>query len=298
VDYRSRVDTNLIENVRRFNRTVTARVGALNDRFLGRGHPLGHARVLWELGDGAMTTADLAARTSLEADDLLRFLRALEEEGLIERDGVDSARLSEAGRAERQELDRRSHDLGASLLDPLSDRQRERLVAAMAEVERLMLASMVEIAPADATSADARWCIDQYFAELDVRFEAGFDPSISISADAAELTPPAGLLLLARLRGRPIGCGALKLPPGAPAQIKRMWMAREARGLGLGRRMLAELERRAAALGVELIQLETNHNVSEAIALYRSAGYRQVPAFSDDPYADHWFEKRLEPTGD
>jgi len=99
--------------------------------------------------------------------------------------------------------------------------------------------------------------------------------------------------MIARLRGRPVGCGALKFHGRAPAELKRMWVSRDARGLGLGRRLLAELERHAIASGVKVVRLETNRTLKEAIALYRSSGYREVPRFNDEPYAHHWFEKRL-----
>jgi ribosomal protein S18 acetylase RimI-like enzyme len=98
---------------------------------------------------------------------------------------------------------------------------------------------------------------------------------------------------VARARRRPLGCGALKFHGGEPAELKRMWVAEEARGLGVGRRLLRELERRAAAAGASSIRLETNAALTEAISLYRSAGYREVPAFNDEPYAHHWFEKQL-----
>lgn len=133
----------------------------------------------------------------------------------------------------------------------------------------------------------------QYFAELGRRFEAGFDPAASISASARELTPPAGAFLIARLRGQSVGCGALKLQPDAPAELKRMWVAPEARGLGLARRLLGELERYARVAGAEVLRLETNRALSEATALYRSSGYREVEAFNAEPYAHHWFEKHL-----
>lgn len=161
------------------------------------------------------------------------------------------------------------------------------------EVERLLQASMVQFAIEAPTTPDARWCFDEYFAELNARFDAGFDPALSISADADELTPPAGALLIARLRGRPVGCGALKLHGDAPAELKRMWIAPAARGLALGRRLLQELERYAREAGVTVLRLETNHALTEAIALYRRSGYVEVDAFNDEPYAHHWFEKRL-----
>src|SRR4029077_20933598 len=118
-------------------------------------------------------------------------------------------------------------------------------------------------------------------------------PALSISAAREELRPPAGLFLVASLRGEPVGCGALKFHDGEPAELKRMWVADSVRGLGIGRRMLGELERRSAAGGARKVRLETNNALDEAIALYRSSGYREVEAFNSEPYADHWFEKHL-----
>jgi GNAT superfamily N-acetyltransferase len=166
-------------------------------------------------------------------------------------------------------------------------------VAAMAEVERLLIASMVKIVVADPTSPDARWCIEQYFAELGERFDAGFDPTLGISAHAHELTPPGGLLLVAYLREEPIGCGAIKFHENAPGEIKRMWVAPRARGLGLGRRLLLNLEQCARDAGVTILHLETNRTLIEAVEMYRHSRYQEVEAFNDEPYAHHWFEKRL-----
>lgn len=152
---------------------------------------------------------------------------------------------------------------------------------------------MVEIAPIDPAHPHARYCLHEYFAELDRRFAKGFDPSRSIPADDEEMRRPAGVFLVATLRGDPIGCGALKFHPGEPADLKRMWVAKSARGLGLGRRLLNELESRATASGVRAVRLETNGSLVEAIGLYRSAGYEEVPAFNAEPYAHLWFEKKL-----
>ena len=165
----------------------------------------------------------------------------------------------------------------------------------METVARLLTAGLVEIAVEDPTTEAAQRCIGAYFAELDSRFDAGFDPALSITADASELIEPAGLLLLGRLRGEPIGCGALKFHGRAPVEIKRMWVAPSARGLGVGRRILAELEAHARRRRVKVVRLETNRSLDEAISLYRSAGYDEVDAFNDEPYAHHWFEKRLSP---
>jgi DNA-binding MarR family transcriptional regulator/GNAT superfamily N-acetyltransferase len=290
------MDAAAVAQVRRFNRIVTQRVGALDDRFLARDRPLGAARVLWEIGEDGCEVRVLRERLELDSGYLSRLLRRLEAAGLVvveqgERDRrVRVARLSPAGRAERAVLERRSDELAISLLQPLGEAQRTRLVEAMAEVERLLTATIVRIAPVDPAHPHARHCMHAFAEEVDRRFERGFDPARSSSATDAELRPPAGLVLVATLHSEPVGCGALKFHPGEPTLLKRMWVAERARGLGLGRRLLAELEARAAA---DVIRLETNRVLTEAIALYRSSGYVEVDPFSDEPYAHHWFEKRL-----
>jgi len=206
---------------------------------------------------------------------------------------VRTVSLTAAGRRERQQMDERSDALALSLLEPLGESQRSRLVAAMAEVESLLTAGLVDFEEVDPSHADAAFCLGEYFAELESRFEEGFDASRSTAPTAEEFRRPTGLFLVARLRGEPIGCGALKLTAGRPPEIKRMWVARSVRGLGVGRRLLAEIERRAAADGAQTIRLETNKALTEAIGLYRSQGYIEVAAFNDEHYAHHWFEKRL-----
>ena len=260
---------------------------------------MGESRVLWEIGHEDTEVRSLRTRLGLDSGYASRVLRALERERLIritagDRDRrVRFIRLTDAGRKERRELDRRAADVAQSVLAPLTDRQRARLVAAMTEVERLLRASMVSLGVEDASTIDAQWSIEQYFAELNARFDSGFNPSLSISASAEELTPPAGLFVVARLRGRPVGCGALKFHGDGPAELKRMWLAREIRGLGVGRRLLTELEAQAATAGVRMIRLETNRSLTEAIQLYRESGYREVERFNDEPYADYFFEKHL-----
>ena len=294
------MDEGLVGLVRSFNRTVTQRIGALDDAFLARGRPLGQARLLWEIGPGGARVRDLRTRLDLDSGYLSRLLRSLEDDGLVtigpsRADGrVRVARLTSAGRAERAEYDRRSDDAAAAILGPLTSTQRARLAAAMAEVERLLTASAVRISALGSRHRDARACLAAYFAELGERFDAGFDPALSIPADDNELTPPAGCFLVATLHGEPVGCGGLKLHGDAPAELKRMWVAPQARGLGLGRRILRELEAAAAAAGARAVRLETNRSLHEAISLYRTSGYTEVPAFNDERYAHHWFEKDLD----
>jgi DNA-binding MarR family transcriptional regulator/GNAT superfamily N-acetyltransferase len=289
----------LVDQVRSFNRVVTQRVGALHDQYLGRDRPLGQDRLLWEIGTEGCEVRALRSRLGLDAGHLSRLLRALEDAGLVltapsPADGrIRVARLTSRGASERAMLDRRSDELAESILAPLDAGQRDELVAAMKTVRRLLTTAAIEIRRVDPDGADARSCVRAYFAELDRRSDFGFDASTGISAEPHELTPPAGRFLVAYLRGEPVGCGAVKHHPGQPSEIKRMWVAESARGLGIARRLLAELEADAVANGATAARLETNKALVEAIALYWSAGYVEVPAWGDEPFAHHWFEKRL-----
>ncbi len=293
------MDHAMISQVRTFNRRVTERVGALDDHFLSRDLPLGEARLLWEIGDDACDVRSLRTRLDLDSGYVSRLLRSLEAAGLVTVEALESdrrvrvARLTRAGRTERAVLDQRSDELAASLLEPLDERQRLRLVDAMAEVERLLTAAAVQLAPLDPTHPHAEHCLREYLAELDQRFRSGFDPARSHLARAEQLRPPSGVLLVATLASEPVGCGGLRLDADGVAEIKRMWVVKTARGLGLGRRLLTGLETYAASHDVRVLRLETNGTLSEAVSLYRSSGYVEVAPFNDEAYAEHWFEKRL-----
>ena len=293
------MDAASIAQIRRFNRTVAEGIGTLTDHFLGRGRPYGESRMLWEIGTTGADIRELRDRLGLDSGYVSRLLRSLQRQRLVRvrvsatDRRVRRAELTDAGRRERKVLDARSDALAHRMLEPLTERQRAAFLDAVAQVERLLQPSLVRFAIERPTSADARWCWQLYFAELDERFQNGFDPDEALPVDVHEVTPPGGALIIARLHGRPIGSGSVKTPRGAPAYLKRMWVAREARGLGVGRRLLAELEEYAHSTGATTIHLETNGTLTEAIALYRASGYVEVPAFNAEPYAHHWFEKRL-----
>ncbi len=288
-----------IAQVRRFNRLVTQRAGAMDDHFLGRGRPLGASRVLFEIGPRGADLRDLRVRLGLDSGYLSRLVQSLAAEGLVtvrsapDDERVRRAELTPAGLAEVEEMNRRSDRAAEAILAPLTESQRERLVSAMAEVHRLLQAAAARIERVDPASPAARWCVAQYFAELAERFEGGFDPGQSIPAEDDELRPPRGAFLVASADGEPLACGAVKAIGPGVGSLKRMWVAGSMRGLGFGRRMLAALEAEARGLGLTTIRLETNRALGEAIRLYRSAGYVEVAPFNSDPYADHWFEKRL-----
>ncbi|GAA2036116.1 helix-turn-helix domain-containing GNAT family N-acetyltransferase [Agromyces tropicus] len=291
-----------IARVRSFNRTVTERIGALDDGYLARGRPLGQSRLLWEIGssgDGGAELRELRDRLDLDSGYLSRQLRALEGDGLVRVEpSPDDSRvrvvsLTERGTAECGELDRLSDDLVGGILDPLTERQRTRLLDAMDEVRRLMTASAVEVRIVDPAEPAARTSIAAYFAELAERFDVGFDPGRTRQATDPEFTAPNGAFLVAFLHGTAVGCVGLKLHGDDPAEIKRLWVSRDVRGLGLGGRLLREVEAVASRLGVGVVRLDTNRSLTEAIAMYRSHGYDEIPDFNGEPYADFWFEKRL-----
>ena len=284
--------------VRSFNRTVTQQIGALAGGFLGRARSLGACRVLFEIGEEGIEIRQLRARLALDSGYTSRLLRQLEAERLIRtkpsaRDTrVRFVTLTTAGRKELAVLNRLSDQAAASLLDPLPEPQRAALLAAMGTVERLLLSGAVHLAVENPDSPAARYCLARYFDELRARFEAGFDPARGIPATSRQLTPPHGYFVLATLHGEPVGCGALKCHTGY-GEIKRMWVAPSARGLGVGTRILHHLEDLARGRRLPLLRLETNKALTEAQSLYRRNGFREVSAFNDEPYAHHWFEKTL-----
>jgi DNA-binding MarR family transcriptional regulator/GNAT superfamily N-acetyltransferase len=294
------MDTASIEQVRRFNRTVTQRVGALSDDFLSLSRPLAVSRLLWEIGTEGGEVVTLRSRLGVDSGQMSRMLRRLELDGLVTVTPSDSdrrvrvARLTEKGLAERALLDERSDELAASILDPLDDEQRADLVGAMRTVERLIAASLVEIRQVDPEGPDAQRCLRAYVAELNRRApDRGFDPTKGSTAAPHEVSWPNGAFVVVYLRGEPVGCGAVKHHPGDVSDIKRMWIAESARGLGLGRRLLEHLEGLACEHGSKEARLETGDVLGEAIQLYRSAGYREVAPFNDEPFADRWFAKPL-----
>lgn len=288
-----------LQQIRAFNRLVTQRIGVLQASYLGQGRPFGEARVLFEIGREGADVRDLRQRLDLDSGYLSRLLRALERQGLVvvERSTADGrarlARLTDQGRTEIDAYDVQSDRLAQSLIAPLDDRQRRRLLEAMGEVERLLRASAVTVEVVSPGSADARWCLDRYFAELAERFDSGYDPAQAAPAPEDQFAPPKGWFVVARLEGRPVACGALKRVDADTGEIKRLWTDPTSRGLGLGRKMLTTLEALGREAGLRRVRLDSNGALTEAIGLYAKAGYEEVERFNDDPYAQMWFAKTL-----
>ncbi len=144
----------------------------------------------------------------------------------------------------------------------------------------------------DPDSKAARYCLASYYRELSARFSEGFDPA-SYPTASEDMRPPAGFLYVGWREGVAIACAALVMATDQLAEIRRMWVADEARGKGVAKRMLLHLEAEAQRLGMTAIRLDTNRALVEAQRLYRNAGYTEIARFNDNPYAHHWFEKVL-----
>jgi DNA-binding MarR family transcriptional regulator/GNAT superfamily N-acetyltransferase len=289
--------------LRRFNRAWSQRVGVLDESFLGSGRPIGPSRLLFELGPASVSVRQLRDRTGLDSGYVSRLLRRLEREGLVrtEVDPGDARRrlvsLTAEGRLARQDLDDRSERLARDLVAPLSDGQRSRLAEALDSADRLLRAATIVIAPDDPESVSAQLALTSYYDELARRFDDGFDPGEE-SFDA--FRPPEGAMLLAMSDGEPVACGCVQRLDDRTAEIKRMWVHPGWRGAGLGGRMLRALEQAAADHGRAVVRLDTNRVLTDAVSMYRRAGYTEIPRYNDNPYAHHWFEKSLAhaPTSD
>ena len=151
----------------------------------------------------------------------------------------------------------------------------------------------VEFVEVHPDSVEARQCLARYYGEIAERFEGGFDPDQSSAPTLDAFTPPGGTFLIVTLDGALVGCGGFKRDEPGIAYLKRMWIAPEARGRGVGKRLLHELEQRAGNAGYAKVRLETEKTLTEAQQLYRSSGYVEVPPFNNELYAHHWFEKPL-----
>jgi DNA-binding MarR family transcriptional regulator/predicted GNAT family N-acyltransferase len=294
------MDAAATETLRRFNRAYTQRIGVLDESYLGTGRALGPSRLLFEVTTDGSRVADLRRRLGLDSGYLSRLLRQLEGDGLIEvaPDRTDRRQrivtLTTTGRRTRQELDERSQHVAARLVAPLSPRLRSELAAALATADRILRAATVRFDAVDPRSPEAQLAIAAYFSELDRRFDEGFDPGAGgADHDAHMLAAPNGTFLVVTNDENVVGCGGVQCVDERTAEIKRMWIHSDWRGLGLGTRLVERLEIEAAELERQRVVLDTNESLTEAVAMYTRAGYRAIERYNTNPYAHHWFEKSL-----
>ncbi len=286
-----------VARFRRFARAATAELGALDQSFLGRGRPLGAARVLNAIGRGQEDLAEIRAHLGLDSGLASRLLRALEHDGLVE-----TVRHAEDGRRRVLRLTAKGAEEFAAY-ESLSDERAARLLAGRPDAAELLDAmdrvamalgrQHLRIAEEDPRSEAALHCLGEYYAELGRRFAGGFDVNLSRDPQASDMVPPRGSFLIAWSDGLPAGCVAVKGTGGEAAEIKRLWVDPLTRGTGLARRLMAAAEDRSRELGIRVLRLDTNSALPEAVALYRNSGWTGIPRFNDDPYPDLFFEKAL-----
>lgn len=294
------IDPEHVARIRHFNRTITRRIGAFDESFLGEGLSLGMARVLYEIANGLTRVRELRARLGLDSGHMSRLLRSLEKARLIRTTpDADDARarictLTPAGRGKLASLERKAGEGAREWLSPLSESKRRALQLAMDEVVRLLTASEVELRPEPSTSPLARKCLEQLARELRERIPGGSrSPRPTTPSIEATKAPP-GAFVVAVLDERPVGCIALEPDRGGKAgHVKHLWVSPDVRRLGVGRRLLERLETHARERGIRCLRIEANRALPEAQALYRACGYLEIPARGDGPRSERAFEKRL-----
>lgn len=287
-----------IARLRRFNRAVTREVGALDTSFLGRGRPLGMARVLQLVRPEGTDVALIRDTLDLDSGLMSRFLRSLEREGLIETatDPADRrrriARLTPAGVAEMAAYEAIGHDRAARLMARAGSR-RDEVVAAMDLIATLLNRDHLAIRPADPDAPEALYCLQSYFDEIIARVAIAKPEYFPLPDPGADsYRSPRGRFLIAWSDDLPVGCVGLRALNDRTAEVKRLWVDTSARGQGLSRHLMTAIEEEARLLGYQSMRLDTNSALTEAIALYRATGWTDISPYTTPP-ADVWMEKAL-----
>lgn len=287
-----------IARLRRFNRAVVREAGALDTSFLGRGRPLGAARVLHLVRPEGTDVALIRAKLALDSGLMSRFLRALEREHLIQTqtDPTDRrrsiARLTTQGQEEVAAYLAIIHDQASGILSHAGSRADE-ILDAMDLIATFLNRDQIEIRPTDPDAPEALACLQAYFDELAARV-SGFDAKSFTLPDpgAASYRPPEGRFHVAWSDELPVACVSLRPVDGRTAEVKRLWVHGAARGQGLARRMMSAIEGEARTMGFTALKLDTNSALDEAVALYRASGWTEIAPYTTAP-ADTWLGKAL-----
>lgn len=286
-----------IARIRRFNRAVTRETGALDQSFLGRGRPMGPARVLHAIGQGHTDLEAIRTYLAMDKTLLSRIVKALQADGLLTLSrGAEDARrrvatLTDNGQTEVAAYNALSDAQAQSLLS--RHPRPEALLEAMDLVASALGRDEIGVTQVDPRTPRAVYCLEEYYAELERRFDTGFDVNLSCDPEATDMIPPRGTFLIAKSDDLPIGCVGVKGTEKGYGEIKRLWVSPAARGLGLAKRLMTDAEHHARQLGIKALRLDTNSALPEAIRLYQTTGWHQIDRYNDDPYPDYFFEKHL-----
>jgi DNA-binding MarR family transcriptional regulator/GNAT superfamily N-acetyltransferase len=309
-----------VAEVRAFTRFYTAVIGVLDEGLLGTPYSVTEARVLFELAQSDATdAADLRRGLRLDSGYMSRIAARLEADGLVTRapSGRDARRqvlaLTPRGREVFADLDARSADQVAHLLDKLGEADQERLVTAMGTVRSLLGAAQGDGLPATARTVvlrepgpgDLGWVVARHGAVYAAEYgwNTEFEGLVArIVADyAAGHDPRREAAWIAELDGEPVGCVFCVARDDTTAQLRILLVDPAARGLGIGARLVAECLRFATAAGYESMMLWTNDVLTSARRIYEAAGFRLVDeephhSFGQDLVGQVW-ERRLDAGG-
>jgi DNA-binding MarR family transcriptional regulator/GNAT superfamily N-acetyltransferase len=284
--------------IRRFNRAVTREAGALDSSFLGRGRPLGAARVLHLMSADGTDITLIRERLGLDSGLLSRLLRSLEADGLAElaTDPADRRRriacLTAKGRDEMRAYHALNDERANKTLTRAGKRQ-DQLLKAMNLIATILLQDQVDIREADANDPAALACLAAYYQILLDKIPGVTPQMVTLPlADPEKYRPPHGAFLIAWSDDLPIGCVSVRPLAPTVGEVKRLWVDPAARGQGLARRLMTAIEDKARALGMTRLQLDTNSALHEAVKLYRATGWADITPYTTFP-GDCWFGKDL-----
>ena len=300
-----------IDAVRSFNRFYTKRIGVLNDGYLHSEFSLAEVRVLYELAHRERCTAtELARELGLDGGYLSRMLHGFLARGLLDRtksarDGRESwLSLTQAGRDVFEPLERTARDQIGALLSSLSEAAQARVVAALNQIQTLLAdgpADNTRVALRAHRSGDLGWVVQRHgvlYAQ-EYGFDEHFEALVaSIVAKFVEhYDPSRERCWIAERDGEPLGCVFLVKASPRVGKLRLFLVEPEARGLGIGRRLVDELIGFARSVGYRKIRLWTQSNLLAARHVYARAGFIKVDqephhSFSQDLVAETW-ELRL-----
>ncbi len=271
--------------------------GLLERSYLGRGRSLAASRLIFEIGEEGAEIRELRHRLGLDSGYISRLLRRLERESLVtivadSRDRrVRHASLTDPGKVELNMLNTLSDAAAREMLDRVPPAASLAIVDAFSVLERNLSASVFDVSVADVRDSRSRRALAAYYGELNARFPSGFNAGRDDGSD--RFVAPHGAFLTATVGRTVIGCGGIAFEDDF-AEIKRMWVDPDYRGIGVATRILRGLEAAAIAAGNGTVRLDTNVALREARAFYAKEGYTEIGRYNDNPYATHWFEKTLD----
>jgi len=276
-----------VTSVRRFNRFYTRRIGALREGLLGSPHPLPEARVLYELGHrGSSTATDLGRDLDLDLGYLSRLLQGLKRRGLVQgRAAPQDARrsvlsLTAKGRRSFDILDSRSREEVGGMLAGLQAGEREKLVCAMQTVERVLEKRAPEIVLRGPRPGDLGWVVSRHGALYHQQFgwDERFEALVAgiVEQFVTEFDEQRDRCWIAEMDGQPVGSVFVVKVNRTTAKLRLLLIEPEARGRGLGKRLVAECIAFAREQGYRKLVLWTQSNLLAARAIYRKAGFRRV----------------------